>query len=166
MAKYQNRAVVILYEGAQLTDDVEEALLKIVAPFTGRAKSRANILQLDANDIASAIAGKVITEKPKVIQFGVKTPESEAAALVGLTFEDELKSQNPVGLAIAIYNAVSHAKANATDSSVALLRALKLVSKAGFSFQVGNTTLEKYYLTAGNLQVIRDVLRAQGIAYE
>ena len=166
MAKATNRGIVILYQGQSLTKDVEEAILKIIAPFTYRNEGKVDVFQLNANDLALAAAGQ--TQRGKLIYFNVKsdTPEVKAADLIGITFEKQLKDEDQILLVMRISSAVNAAKNNGSDGSIALIRALKIAAKPGFSFSVGSEILEKYHLTSQALEIIRRVLKANDIPYE
>lgn len=166
MAKATNRGLVILYQGQSLTKDVEEAILKIIAPFTYGNEGKADVFQLNANNLALAAAGQA--QRGKLIYFNVKsdTPEIKAADLIGITFEKQLKDEDPVFFVLRISSAVNAAKNDASDGAVALIRALKIAAKPGFSFSVGSEILEKYHLTSQALEIIRRVLKANDIPYE
>lgn len=166
MAKATNRGIVILYQGQSLTKDVEEAILKIIAPFTYGNEGKADVFQLNANNLALAAAGQA--QRGKLIYFNVKsdTPEIKAADIIGITFEKQLKDEDPVLFVLRISSAVNAAKNDASDGAVALIRALKIAAKPGFSFSVGSEILEKYHLTSQALEIIRRVLKANDIPYE
>jgi acetylglutamate kinase len=166
MAKATNRGIVILYQGQSLTKNVEEAILKIIAPFTYGNEGKADVFQLNANDLALAAAGQV--QRSKLIYFNVKsdTPEVKAADLIGITFEKQLKDEDPILLVMRISSAINAAKNDVSDGSIALIRALKIAAKPGFSFSVGSEILEKYHLTSQALEIIRRVLTANNIPYE
>lgn len=166
MAKATNRGLVILYQGQSLTKDVEEAILKIIAPFTYGNEGKADVFQLNANNLALAAAGQA--QRGKLIYFNVKsdTPEVKAADLIGITFEKQLKDEDPVLFVLRVSSAVNAAKNDASDGAVALIRALKIAAKPGFSFSVGSEILEKYHLTSQALEIIRRVLKANDISYE
>lgn len=166
MAKATNRGIVILYQGQSLTKDVEEAILKIIAPFTYGNEGKADVFQLNANNLALAAAGQA--QRGKLIYFNVKsdTPEIKAADIIGITFEKQLKDEDPVLFVLRVSSAVNAAKNDASDGAVALIRALKIAAKPGFSFSVGSEILEKYHLTSQALEIIRRVLKANDISYE
>ena len=166
MAKATNRGIVILYQGQSLTKNVEEAILKIIAPFAYGNEGKADVFQLNANDLALAAAGQV--QRSKLIYFNVKsdTPEVKAADLIGITFEKQLKDEDPILLVMRISSAINAAKNDGSDGSIALIRALKIAAKPGFSFSVGSEILEKYHLTSRALEIIRRVLKANDIPYE
>lgn len=166
MAKATNRGLVILYQGQSLTKDVEEAILKIIAPFTYGNEGKADVFQLNANNLALAAAGQA--QRGKLIYFNVKsdTPEIKAADIIGITFEKQLKDEDPVLFVLRVSSAVNAAKNDASDGAVALIRALKIAAKPGFSFSVGSEILEKYHLTSQALEIIRRVLKANDIPYE
>lgn len=166
MAKATNRGIVILYQGQSLTKDVEEAILKIIAPFTYGNEGKADVFQLNANNLALAAAGQA--QRGKLIYFNVKsdTPEVKAADLIGITFEKQLKDEDPILLVMRISSAINAAKNDGSDGSIALIRALKIAAKPGFSFSVGSEILEKYHLTSQALEIIRRVLKANDIPYE
>lgn len=166
MAKATNRGIVILYQGQSLTKDVEEAILKIIAPFTYGNEGKADVFQLNANNLALAAAGQA--QRGKLIYFNVKsdTPEIKAADIIGITFEKQLKDEDPVFFVLRVSSAVNAAKNDASDGAVALIRALKIAAKPGFSFSVGSEILEKYHLTSQALEIIRRVLKANDIPYE
>lgn len=166
MAKATNRGLVILYQGQSLTKDVEEAILKIIAPFTYGNEGKADVFQLNANNLALAAAGQA--QRGKLIYFNVKsdTPEIKAADIIGITFEKQLKDEDPVLFVLRVSSAVNAAKNDASDGSIALIRALKIAAKPGFSFSVGSEILEKYHLTSQALEIIRRVLKANDIPYE
>lgn len=167
MAKATNRGIVILYQGQSLTKNVEEAILKIIAPFAYGNEGKADVFQLNANDLALAAAGQV--QRSKLIYSNVKsvrTPEVKAADLIGITFEKQLKDEDPILLVMRISSAINAAKNDGSDGSIALIRALKIAAKPGFSFSVGSEILEKYHLTSQALEIIRRVLKANDIPYE
>lgn len=166
MAKATNRGIVILYQGQSLTKDVEEAILKIIAPFTYGNEGKADVFQLNANNLALAAAGQA--QRGKLIYFNVKsdTAEVKAADLIGITFEKQLKDEDPVLFVLRVSSVVNAAKNNGSDGSIALIRALKIAAKPGFSFSVGSEILEKYHLTSQALEIIRRVLKANDIPYE
>ena len=166
MAKATNRGIVILYQGQSLTKNVEEAILKIIAPFAYGNEGKADVFQLNANDLALAAAGQV--QRSKLIYFNVKsdTPEVKAADLIGITFEKQLKDEDPILLVMRISSAINAAKNDGSDGSIALIRALKIAAKPGFSFSVGSEILEKYHLTSQAIEIIRRVLTANNIPYE
>lgn len=166
MAKATNRGIVILYQGQSLTKDVEEAILKIIAPFAYGNEGKADVFQLNANNLALAAAGQA--QRGKLIYFNVKsdTPEVKAADLIGITFEKQLKDEDPILLVMRISSAINAAKNDGSDGSIALIRALKIAAKPGFSFSVGSEILEKYHLTSQALEIIRRVLKANDIPYE
>lgn len=166
MAKATNRGIVILYQGQSLTKDVEEAILKIIAPFTYGNEGKADVFQLNANNLALAAAGQA--QRGKLIYFNVKsdTPEIKAADLIGITFEKQLKDEDPILLVMRVSSAINAAKNDGSDGSIALIRALKIAAKPGFSFSVGSEILEKYHLTSQALEIIRRVLKANDIPYE
>lgn len=166
MAKATNRGIVILYQGQSLTKDIEEAILKIIAPFTYGNEGKADVFQLNANNLALAAAGQA--QRGKLIYFNVKsnTPEVKAADLIGITFEKQLKDEDPILLVMRISSAINAAKNDGSDGSIALIRALKIAAKPGFSFSVGSEILEKYHLTSQALEIIRRVLKANDIPYE
>lgn len=166
MAKATNRGIVILYQGQSLTKDVEEAILKIIAPFTYGNEGKADVFQLNANNLALAAAGQA--QRGKLIYFNVKsdTAEVKAADLIGITFEKQLKDEDPVLFVLRVSSVVNAAKNNGSDGSIALIRALKIAAKPGFSFSVGSEILEKYHITSQALEIIRRVLKANDIPYE
>lgn len=166
MAKATNRGIVILYQGQSLTKDVEEAIVKIIAPFTYGNEGKADVFQLNANNLALAAAGQA--QRGKLIYFNVKsdTPEVKAADLIGITFEKQLKDEDPILLVMRISSAINAAKNNGSDGSIALIRALKIAAKPGFGFSVGSEILEKYHLTSQAIEIIRRVLTANNIPYE
>ena len=166
MAKATNRGIVILYQGQSLTKNVEEAILKIIAPFAYGNEGKADVFQLNANNLALAAAGQA--QRSKLIYFNVKsdTPEVKAADLIGITFEKQLKDEDPILLVMRISSAINAAKNDGSDGSIALIRALKIAAKPGFSFSVGSEILEKYHLTSQALEIIRRVLKANDIPYE
>ena len=166
MAKATNRGIVILYQGQSLTKDVEEAIVKIIAPFTYGNEGKADVFQLNANNLALAAAGQA--QRGKLIYFNVKsdTPETKAADLIGITFEKQLKDEDPVLFVLRVSSVVNAAKNNGSDGSIALIRALKIAAKPGFSFSVGSEILEKYHLTSQAIEIIRRVLTANNIPYE
>ena len=167
MAKATNRGIVILYQGQSLTKDVEEAILKIIAPFTYGNEGKADVFQLNANNLALAAA--VQAKRIKLIYSDVKsvsTPEVKAADLIGITFEKQLKDGDPILLVMRVSSAINAAKNDGSDGSIALIRALKIAAKPGFSFSVGSEILEKYHLTSQALEIIRRVLKANDIPYE
>ena len=167
MAKATNRGIVILYQGQSLTKDVEEAILKIIAPFTYGNEGKADVFQLNANNLALAAA--VQAKRAKLICSNVKSvspPEVKAADLIGITFEKQLKDEDPILLVMRISSAINAAKNDGSDGSIALIRALKIAAKPGFSFSVGSEILEKYHLTSQALEIIRRVLKANDIPYE
>lgn len=166
MAKATNRGIVILYQGQSLTKDVEEAIVKIIAPFTYGNEGKADVFQLNANNLALAAAGQA--QRGKLIYFNVKsdTPEVKAADLIGITFEKQLKDEDPILLVMRISSAINAAKNNGSDGSIALIRALKIAAKPGFGFSVGSEILEKYHLTSQAIEIIRRVLIANNIPYE
>lgn len=166
MAKATNRGIVILYQGQSLTSDVEKAILQIIAPFTYGNEGKADVFQLNANNLALAAAGQA--QRGKLIYFNVKsdTPEVKAADLIGITFEKQLKDEDPVLFVLRVSSAVNAAKNDSSDGAVALIRALKIAAKPGFSFSVGSEILEKYHLTSQALEIIRRVLKANDIPYE
>lgn len=166
MAKATNRGIVILYQGQSLTKDVEEAIVKIIAPFTYGNEGKADVFQLNANNLALAAAGQA--QRGKLIYFNVKsdTPEAKAADLIGITFEKQLKDEDPVLFVLRVSSVVNAAKNDVSDSSIALIRALKIAAKPGFSFSVGSEILEKYHLTSQAIEIIRRVLTANNIPYE
>lgn len=166
MTKATNRGIVILYQGQSLTKDVEEAILKIIAPFTYGNEGKADVFQLNANNLALAAAGQA--QRGKLIYFNVKpdTPEVKAADLIGITFEKQLKDEDPVLFVLRVSSVVNAAKNDSSDGAVALIRALKIAAKPGFSFSVGSEILEKYHLTSQALEIIRRVLKANEIPYE
>lgn len=166
MAKATNRGIVILYQGQSLTKNVEEAILKIIAPFMYGNEGKADVFQLNANNLALAAAGQA--QRGKLIYFNVKsdTPEIKAADLIGITFEKQLKDEDPILLVMRISSAINAAKNDGSDGSIALIRALKIAAKPGFSFSVGSEILEKYHLTSQALEIIRRVLKANDIPYE
>ena len=166
MAKATNRGIVILYQGQSLTKDVEEAIVKIIAPFTYGNEGKADVFQLNANNLALAAAGQA--QRGKLIYFNVKsdTPETKAADLIGITFEKQLKDEDPVLFVLRVSSVVNAAKNDGSDGSIALIRALKIAAKPGFSFLVGSEILEKYHLTSQAIEIIRRVLTANNIPYE
>lgn len=166
MAKATNRGIVILYQGQSLTKDVEEAIVKIIAPFTYGNEGKADVFQLNANNLALAAAGQA--QRGKLIYFNVKsdTPEVKAADLIGITFEKQLKDEDPILLVMRISSAINAAKNDGSDGSIALIRALKIAAKPGFGFSVGSEILEKYHLTSQAIEIIRRVLTANDIPYE
>lgn len=166
MAKATNRGIVILYQGQSLTSDVEKAILQIIAPFTYGNEGKADVFQLNANNLALAAAGQA--QRGKLIYFNVKsdTPEIKAADLIGITFEKQLKDEDPVLFVLRVSSVVNAAKNDVSDDAVALIRALKIAAKPGFSFSVGSEILEKYHLTSQALEIIRRVLKANEIPYE
>ena len=166
MAKATNRGIVILYQGQSLTKDVEEAIVKIIAPFTYGNEGKADVFQLNANNLALAAAGQA--QRGKLIYFNVKsdTPEVKAADLIGITFEKQLKDEDPILLVMRISSAINAAKNDGSDGSIALIRALKIAAKPGFGFSVGSKILEKYHLTSQAIEIIRRVLKANNIPYE
>lgn len=166
MAKATNRGIVILYQGQSLTKDVEEAIVKIIAPFTYGNEGKADVFQLNANNLALAAAGQA--QRGKLIYFNVKsdTPEVKAADLIGITFEKQLKDEDPILLVMRISSAINAAKNDGSDGSIALIRALKIAAKPGFSFSAGSEILEKYHLTSQAIEIIRRVLTANNIPYE
>ena len=166
MAKATNRGIVILYQGQSLTKDVEEAIVKIIAPFTYGNEGKADVFQLNANNLALAAAGQA--QRGKLIYFNVKsdTPEIKAADIIGITFEKQLKDEDPILLVMRISSAINAAKNNGSDGSIALIRALKIAAKPGFGFSVGSEILEKYHLTSQAIEIIRRVLIANNIPYE
>lgn len=166
MAKATNRGIVILYQGQSLTKDVEEAILKIIAPFTYGNEGKADVFQLNANNLALAAAGQA--QRSKLIYFNVKsdTPEVKAADLIGITFEKQLKDEDPILLVMRVSSAINAAKNDGSDGSIALIRALKIAAKPGFGFSVGSEILEKYHLTSQAIEIIRRVLTANNIPYE
>ena len=166
MAKTTNRGIVILYQGQSLTKDVEEAIVKIIAPFTYGNEGKADVFQLNANNLALAAAGQA--QRDKLIYFNVKsnTPEVKAADLIGITFEKQLKDEDPVLFVMRISSAINAAKNDGSDGSIALIRALKIAAKPGFGFSVGSEILKKYHLTSQALEIIRRVLKANDIPYE
>lgn len=166
MAKTTNRGIVILYQGQSLTKDVEEAIVKIIAPFTYGNEGKADVFQLNANNLALAAAGQA--QRDKLIYFNVKsnTPEVKAADLIGITFEKQLKDKDPILLVMRISSAINAAKNDGSDGSIALIRALKIAAKPGFGFSVGSEILKKYHLTSQALEIIRRVLKANDIPYE
>lgn len=167
MAKFTNRGIVILYQGMALTSDVEEALLQVIAPFV-HSGSKADIFQLNSSDIAIAAASKAVDNgKIKVVVSPEQTtPENEAAKLIGVTFEDSLKTKNPIIFALRLVEAIQYCVGNPSDTAVATLRALKLAAKPGFIISVDSKELKKYNITSKMLDVIRNVLTAKGISYE
>ena len=167
-ANFTNRGIVILYYGQKVTPDIEKAILKVIAPFMYGNKSKADVFQLDSSNLAIAAAGKAINDKSIVIDFTpkVKSPESAAADLIGLTFEEQLKTENPIILATAVSEGINKIAHSAKESDIAFLKALKLVVKPGFQLSVGSETLEKYNLTSQAIQTIRTVLKYKGIPYE
>ena len=166
MAKATNRGIVILYQGQSLTKDVEEAIVKIIAPFTYGNEGKADVFQLNANNLALAAAGQA--QRGKLIYFNVKsdTPEIKAADIIGITFEKQLKDEDPILLVMRISSAINAAKNDGSDGSIALIRALKIAAKPGFGFSVGSEILEKYHLTSQAIEIIRRVLIANNIPYE
>ena len=128
MAKATNRGIVILYQGQSLTKDVEEAILKIIAPFTYGNEGKADVFQLNANNLALAAAGQA--RRSKLIYFNVKsdTPEVKAADLIGITFEKQLKDEDPILLVMRVSSAINAAKNDGSDGSIALIRALKIAA--------------------------------------
>lgn len=166
MAKATNRGIVILYQGQSLTKDVEEAIVKIIAPFTYGNEGKADVFQLNANNLALAAAGQA--QRGKLIYFNVKsdTPEVKAADLIGITFEKQLKDEDPVLFVLRVSSVVNAAKNDGSNGSIALIRALKIAAKPGFGFSVGSEILEKYHLTSQALEIIRRVLKANDIPYE
>ena len=166
MAKATNRGIVILYQGQSLTKDVEEAIVKIIAPFTYGNEGKADVFQLNANNLALAAAGQA--QRGKLIYFNVKsdTPEIKAADIIGITFEKQLKDEDPILLVMRISSAINAAKNDGSDGSIALIRALKIAAKPGFGFSVGSEILEKYHLTSQAIEIIRRVLTANNIPYE
>ena len=166
MAKATNRGIVILYQGQSLTKDVEEAIVKIIAPFTYGNEGKADVFQLNANNLALAAAGQA--QRGKLIYFNVKsnTPETKAADIIGITFEKQLKDEDPVLLVLRVSSVINTAKNDGSDGSIALIRALKIAAKPGFSFSVGSEILEKYHLTSQAIEIIRRVLTANNIPYE
>lgn len=166
MAKATNRGIVILYQGQSLTKEVEEAIVKIIAPFTYGNEGKADVFQLNANNLALAAAGQA--QRSKLIYFNVKsdTPEVKAADLIGITFEKQLKDEDPILLVMRISSAINAAKNDGSDGSIALIRALKIAAKPGFGFSVGREILEKYHLTSQAIEIIRRVLTANNIPYE
>lgn len=166
MAKATNRGIVILYQGQSLTKDVEEAIVKIIAPFTYGNEGKADVFQLNANNLALAAAGQA--QRSKLIYFNVKsdTPEAKAADLIGITFEKQLKDEDPVLFVLRVSSVVNAAKNDGSDGSIALIRALKIAAKPGFGFSVGSEILEKYHLTSQAIEIIRRVLTANNIPYE
>ena len=166
MAKATNRGIVILYQGQSLTKDVEEAILKIIAPFTYGNEGKADVFQLNANNLALAAAGQA--QRGKLICLNVKsnTPEVKAADLIGITFEKQLKDEDPILLVMRISSAINAAKNDGSDGAIALIRALKIAAKPGFGFSVGSEILEKYHLTSQAIEIIRRVLTANNIPYE
>lgn len=166
MAKATNRGIVILYQGQSLTKDVEEAIVKIIAPFTYGNEGKADVFQLNANNLALAAAGQA--QRGKLIYFNVKsdTTEAKAADLIGITFEKQLKDEDPVLFVLRVSSVVNAAKNDVSDGSIALIRALKIAAKPGFSFSVGSEILEKYHLTSQAIEIIRRVLTANNIPYE
>ena len=166
MAKATNRGIVILYQGQSLTKDVEEAIVKIIAPFTYGNEGKADVFQLNANNLALAAAGQA--QRGKLIYLNVKsdTPESKAADLIGITFEKQLKDEDPVLFVLRVSSVINAAKNDGSDGSIALIRALKIAAKPGFSFSVGSEILEKYHLTSQAIEIIRRVLTANNIPYE
>lgn len=166
MAKATNRGIVILYQGQSLTKDVEEAIVKIIAPFTYGNEGKADVFQLNANNLALAAAGQA--QRGKLIYFNVKsdTPEAKAADLIGITFEKQLKDKDPVLFVLRVSSVINAAKNDGSDGSIALIRALKIAAKPGFSFSVGSEILEKYHLTSQAIEIIRRVLTANNIPYE
>lgn len=166
MAKATNRGIVILYQGQSLTKDVEEAIVKIIAPFTYGNEGKADVFQLNANNLALAAAGQA--QRGKLIYFNVKsnTPEAKAADIIGITFEKQLKDEDPVLFVLRVSSVVNAAKNDVSDGSIALIRALKIAAKPGFSFSVGSEILEKYHLTSQAIEIIRRVLTANNIPYE
>ena len=166
MAKATNRGIVILYQGQSLTKDVEEAIVKIIAPFTYGNEGKADVFQLNANNLALAAAGQA--QRSKLIYFNIKsdTPEAKAADLIGITFEKQLKDEDSVLFVLRVSSVVNAAKNNGSDGSIALIRALKIAAKPGFSFSVGSEILEKYHLTSQAIEIIRRVLTANNIPYE
>ena len=164
MAKATNRGIVILYQGQSLTKDVEEAIVKIIAPFTYGNEGKADVFQLNANNLALAAAGQA--QRGKLIYFNVKsdTPEIKAADIIGITFEKQLKDEDPILLVMRISSAINAAKNDGSDGSIALIRALKIAAKPGFGFSVGSEILEKYHLTSQAIEIIRRVLTAKSIA--
>lgn len=166
MAKATNRGIVILYQGQSLTKDVEEAIVKIIAPFTYGNEGKADVFQLNANNLALAAAGQA--QRGKLIYFNVKsdTPEVKAADLIGITFEKQLKDEDPILLVMRISSVINAAKNDGSDGSIALIRALKIAAKPGFGFSVGSEILEKYHLTSQAIEIIRRVLTANNIPYE
>lgn len=166
MAKATNRGIVILYQGQSLTKDVEEAIVKIIAPFTYGNEGKADVFQLNANNLALAAAGQA--QRSKLIYFNVKsdTPETKAADLIGITFEKQLKDEDPVFFVLRVSSVINAAKNNGSDGSIALIRALKIAAKPGFSFSVGSEILEKYHITSQAIEIIRRVLTANNIPYE
>lgn len=168
-AKFSNKGIVILYQGQGITPDVEEAILHIIAPFVHN-KSKADVFQLNSSDFAIAAAGATIKNgKTITIDFTPKTqtsPEEEAAKVVGLMFEKQLKTEDPIVLAIAVASTIDVIAHSARDTDIALLRALKLVVKPGFPLIVGSDILEKYNLNASAIQTIRTVLKTRSIINE
>ena len=166
MAKATNRGIVILYQGQSLTKDVEKAIVKIIAPFTYGNEGKADVFQLNANNLALAAAGQA--QRGKLIYFNVKsdTTETKAADLIGITFEKQLKDEDPVLFVLRVSSVVNAAKNDGSDGSIALIRALKIAAKPGFSFSVGSEILEKYHLTSQAIEIIRRVLTANNIPYE
>ena len=163
MAKATNKGIVILYQGQSLTKEVEEAIVKIIAPFTYGNEGKADVFQLNANNLALAAAGQA--QRGKLIYFNVK-PDVKAADLIGITFEKQLKDEDPILLVMRISSAINAAKNDGSDGSRALIKALKIAAKPDFGFSVGSEILEKYHLTSQAIEIIRRVLKANGIPYE
>lgn len=166
MAKFQTRGIVILYQGQAAPEDVEAVISQIIAPLTGSKKSKADIFQLDAADIAQASATRILNIPQATIRFDAKSPEIEAANLIGIAFEDSLKTDNPILFTLKLVESVEYAKNNINDATTATLRALKLAAKPGFAHIVGSDTLTKYHLGSEMISAIRTVLTANGIPYE
>lgn len=164
-AKFQNRAIVVLYQGQALTQDVKAALLQVMAPFV-HDLTKCDMFQLDSTDLAVAATGKAL--KSVTINFTPKvtTPETEAAKLLGITFEKTLKTGNSVLLTLQLITTLQNCIDNPSDTSTAILRALKLAAKPSFFISADSNELQKYNLTAQAVEVIRNVLKAKGIDYE
>lgn len=166
MAKFTNRGIVILYQGMSLTEDVEKAILKVIAPFVHN-NAKADVFQINANDLALAAAGQSSkVSGATIINFAKTEPEQKAADLIGISFGDVLKSNNSIRIAITLNGIVQKIKADPSDSSIALIRALKLATKPEFQIKVGIDTLSKYNIDSNTIRIIRDVLDANDIPHE
>lgn len=159
MGNVTNRAIVLLYCGTEMPQDVIfDAIRKEFGAYMADG-SNPSVVVLDAQSIAETLASANFSK----IQKDDKTPLEQAITVIGGLFQQELRefSNDQTGLVLKIVGKAGTAKHSQEPQDIAFMKALRIINNV--SLPVHNSVAKHWNYTRGVHTAIQNICHTLNI---